>query len=386
MPPIALSPTLPGKLDVVGIGHEGVVAAFAVDVVLLHAGQLALVVAERLHLVLAAAPQGNVVVAAIGRDAHEGLAHEAGDDVELARHLGADLAVGRQPVGRPQRIVIGEIELELAGRILVIALDHVEAHLAAIVDDAEIDRTQALELIDVIAIRIGIAAGRLAVLVLLEPHHLGLGTVPELEPMLLLEQVVDAAEIAARVRGQERAWLGALLAVSEQRAPHARHPLVPGELHEGVGLGDADQLGGLGPVAEILAAPVDEQVHGGAVDELEALLGNAFPMVGGDALAHDAAGHRHELQVKIVDAELVDLLADLLDELLALGVLDEPLDISLPSLNSRHTPFTQLHGNGLWEVGCNSPLANRVKRNGSSSALFSPSSSCATSLPTPIIL
>ena len=63
------------------------------------------IVAERLHLVLAAAPQRDVVVAAIGRDAHEGLAHEAGDDVELARHLRADLAVGGEPVGGPQRVV-----------------------------------------------------------------------------------------------------------------------------------------------------------------------------------------------------------------------------------------------------------------------------------------
>ena len=178
----------------------------------------------------------------------------------------------------------------------------------------------------------------------------------------------------------------ALLAIAEQRAQHARHALVPGQLHEGLGLGNADQLGGLGPVAEIVAAPVDEEIHGRAVDELEALLRHGFPMVGRDALAHDAAGHRHELQVEILDPELVDLLADLLDELLALRVLDEPLDISLPSLNSCHTPSTQLHGNGLLEVGCSLPLAKREKRNGSSSALFSPKISCATSLPTPIIL
>ena len=94
----------------------------------------------------------------LARDAHEGLAHEAGDDVELARDLRADLAVGGEPVGGPERVVEGEIELELAGRVLVIALDHVEAHLAAIVDHPHVDRPQALELIDVIAIGIGVAA------------------------------------------------------------------------------------------------------------------------------------------------------------------------------------------------------------------------------------
>ena len=82
-----------------------------------------------------------------------------------------------------------------------------------------IDGPEALELVDVIAIGIGVAAGGLAVLVLLEPHHLRLGAVPKLEPVVLLELVVDAAEIAAGIRGEEGAGLDALLAVAEQRAP-----------------------------------------------------------------------------------------------------------------------------------------------------------------------
>ena len=146
--------------------------------------------------------------------------------------------------------------------------------------------------------------------------------------MVLLELLVDAAEIAAGVGGQEGAGLDALLAVAEQRAPEPRHPLVPRELHEGLGLWDADQLGRLRPVAEIVAAPVDEEVHGGAVDELEALLGDRFPMVGRNALAHDAAGDRHELQIEIFDAELVDLLANFGDELLAARRIDETLNVS----------------------------------------------------------
>ena len=150
--------------------------------------------------------------------------------------------------------------------------------------------------------------------------------------MLLLELVVDAAKIAARIGGQERARILALLAVAEQRAPKPRHPLVPGELHEGLGLGDADQLGGLGPIAEIIAAPVEEEIHGGAVDELEALLRHAFPMVGRNALAADAAGHRDELQIEILDAELVDLLADLGDLLLPTWRIDKRLDVRWPGL------------------------------------------------------
>src|SRR6266508_1829158 len=105
--------------------------------------------------------------------------------------------------------------------------------------------------------------------------------------MLLLEHVVDATKIAARIGGEERSGLIALLAVTEQRAPESRHPLLPGELHEGLGLGNADELRRLRPIAQILAAPVEEEIHGGAVDELEALIRHAFPMVGGDAFAAD---------------------------------------------------------------------------------------------------
>ncbi len=307
-------------------------------------------------------------------------------------------------------IVVGEVQLELAGRVLVVALDHVEAHLAAILDDPHVDGPEALELVDVIAVGPRIAAVWRAVLALLQPHHLRLGAVPELQAVVLLERVMDAVQVAARVRGQESAGVLALLAVAEERAPDARHPLVPGQLHEGLGLGDADQLRRLRAVAEIVAVPVQEEVHGGAVDELEALFGDRLPVLGRDALAHDAAGHGDELQIEVFDAERVDLLAHFADQRLAVPLLYESFDIhrrlgatGRPAQQSaallahprlgRHRPTGsllrhryQLHGNGLWEVGCNSPRSKREKRNGSSSALFSPISSCATSLPTPIIL
>ncbi len=313
-------------------------------------------------------------MAAIGRDAHEGLRHEAGDDAELAGHLCADLAVGGQPVGGAQRVVEGEVELELTRRILVVALDHVEAHLAAIFDDPQIDGSQALELVDVIAVRIRVAAVRLAVLVLLQPHHLGLGAVPQLQPVVLLELLVDAAEIAAGVRREEGARLPALLAVAEQRAPEPRHALVPGELHEGLGLGNADQLGRFGAIAKIVAVPVEEEVHGGAVDELEALPRDALPMVGRDALAHDAAGDRHELQIEVLDAELVDLAADLFDKLLALRIVDEALDIRQSTclwmqLRSCHTSTVSSTGMDYGRSGAARPW--RSGRSGTAPAACS---------------
>ena len=209
----------------------------------------------------------------------------------------------------------------------MVALDHVEAHLPAVVDDPHVDGAQALELVDVIAVGSRIAAVRRAILTLLQPHHLRLGAVAKLQAVLLLELLVDSAKVAARIGGQIGARLFALLAVAEQRAPHARHPLVPRELHEGLGLGNADQLRRLGPVAEILATPVQEEVHRRAVDELKALLRDRFPMIRRYALAHDAAGHRHELQVEILDAERVDPLADLAHKRLATPRLDKRFDV-----------------------------------------------------------
>src|SRR6476660_3831520 len=108
--------------------------------------------------------------------------------------------------------------------------------------------------------------------------------------MLLLERVMDATKIAARIGRQERTRFLALLAVPEQRAPKPRHPLVPGKLHEGLRLGNADELRRLRPITEIVAAAVEEQIHGGAINELKALFRHAFPMVGRDTLAADAAG------------------------------------------------------------------------------------------------
>ncbi len=49
----------------------------------------------------------------------------------FARDLAADLTVGRQPVGIAEHVVEREIQLELTRRVLMVALDDVEAHGAA---------------------------------------------------------------------------------------------------------------------------------------------------------------------------------------------------------------------------------------------------------------
>ena len=96
---------------------------------------------EIVHLIIAAAPERQIVVAAARRDTDEGLGHEAGDNVELARHLGANLAVGGQPVGGAERIVEHKIKLKLARRVFMIALDHVEAHRLTVFNHAHEDRS-----------------------------------------------------------------------------------------------------------------------------------------------------------------------------------------------------------------------------------------------------
>ena len=82
----------------------------------------------------------------------------------------------------------------------MVALDHVEAHGAAVLDDAHVDGAQALELVDVIAVGIGEAARRRAVLVLLQPHHLRFGAVPHVQATVIgFELIVDAPQVAAAV-------------------------------------------------------------------------------------------------------------------------------------------------------------------------------------------
>ena len=62
-------------------------------------------------------------------DAHERLRHEAREGALLAPDLLRDLAEGREVVGRALRAVEAEVQLDLPGRVLVVALDHVEPEL-----------------------------------------------------------------------------------------------------------------------------------------------------------------------------------------------------------------------------------------------------------------
>ena len=210
----------------------------------------------------------------------------------------------------------------------MVALDHVQAHGLAVLHHLVDERLELGELVDVVAVRLCHALhGRLAVLVGLEPHHLGLGAGPEVEAGLLLEGLVDALQVAAAVRREEGSAVNLFLTAPEESAEDAGGLGVPRELAEGLGLGDADQLTGLGSVADVFAVPVDEQVGRGPVDQLEALVGNGGEMLGRYAFAHDPPGDGNELAVEVLDSLDLDTPLDLGDLLGPPRCLDELLDI-----------------------------------------------------------
>ena len=187
----------------------------------------------------------------------------------------------------------------------------------AVLHDPVDQRLELGELIDVVAVRLRLALDRgLAVGVDLQPHHLRLGARTKVQPGVLGELRVDAFQVAAAVRREERAPVDLFLATAEQRAPHAGGLRIPGQDVEGLGLGRPDELARFGAVADVVAVAVGEQVGGGPVHELEARIGDPFPVGGGDALAHDATGHGDELVVHVLDALVHDLTLHGLDGLL----------------------------------------------------------------------
>ena len=265
----------------------------------------------------------------VRRHAHERLRHEACERIQLPPHLTTDLAVGGESVGRLVGMVEVEVQLELAGRVFVIALDHVQVHRLAVLHDLVDQGLQLGELIDVVAVRLRLAFdGGLAVGVDLQPHHLRLGAGPKVQSGVLRELRVDALEVAPAVGGEERAAVHLFFPPAEQRAPHTRRLRVPRQDVEGLGFGDADQLAGLGSIADVVAVTVGEQVGGGPVHQLEAGVRDALPVGSGDAFAHDATGHRDELVVHVLDALLGDLALHRLDRFGAALLRNEPFEIA----------------------------------------------------------
>ena len=78
--------------------------------------------------------------------------------------LGAYLAVGSEAVAVAQHVVKHGVQLQLARCIFMVALDNIEAHGLRVFNDLHVGRPQLFELVDVIAVGLGDAAGGLAIL------------------------------------------------------------------------------------------------------------------------------------------------------------------------------------------------------------------------------
>jgi hypothetical protein len=149
----------------------------------------------------------------------------------------------------------------LTGRILVVALDHVESELLPVFDHLVDDRLQLGELVDVVAVGLGHSFdGGGAVRAELEPHHLGLHSGPQVHAGSSLELLLDAAQVSAAVGREHLARSFTVLAVAEARAPHAGDPGIPGQHLESLRLRDPDKLPSLGAVADVVPVAVDEEV------------------------------------------------------------------------------------------------------------------------------
>ena len=146
--------------------------------------------------------------------------------------------------------------------------------------------------------------------------------------MFLGEFLMHPAQIAARIGSQIAARIFLLLAVAEQRAVETSDFWCPWQLHESLGLRNADQLRRFRTITQIVAGAVGKQVDRRAIDQLETLFRNALPVVGRDALAHNFAGDRHELQIEILNPHPVNHFTDFFDFFVAAGSLDKTFQIS----------------------------------------------------------
>ena len=198
----------------------------------------------------------------------------------------------------------------------MVAVRGVDADPFAVVDHVEDDLPELLELVDVVAPGLRETLRFVRVVRLAHPHHLGLDAAEERVAELLLDLVRDPLEILARVGFERLAGLG-VVAVAED----PRDALVPRELRKRVQVGDRCELGFFGTEADVAVLSIDEQVGGRAVNELVALLGDLLPLRRDDALAVDMTRDRDLLEEDVLDAPLVDELAELPDLLEPLRIV-----------------------------------------------------------------
>ena len=207
----------------------------------------------------------------------------------------------------------------------MVAVAHVEPQGLAVGDDVEDHRAQLLELVDVVAPRLGHALGRRdAVVGELQPHHLRLDPAQERVAELVLDLARDPLQVLARVGVEKLSGLGVVTV-----AVDAGDPRVPRQALEGVEVGHRRQLGLLRAEADVVVLAIGEQVGGSAVDELVAARGHLREPTGDDALAVDVPADRDLLEEDVLDPLALDAGGDLGDLLAPPGSVAGLLRASL---------------------------------------------------------
>ena len=166
------------------------------------------------------------------------------------------------------------------GRVLVVALDHVEPERLPVLDHLVDDRLQLAELVDVVAVRLRDALMS-GVPSSFSFSHIISGSVParRCSPVACSNSRLDPLQVAAAVGGEEASRGSRAPRGCGSRCTRRARPCDPRAAPRRCRApGMPDELGRLGAVADVVAVPVGEEVRGRAVDELEALRGHALPV------------------------------------------------------------------------------------------------------------
>ncbi|MNM81174.1 hypothetical protein D3C81_931660 [compost metagenome] len=253
--------------------------------------------------VLLAPPQAEVVVAAAAHAAGGRLGHEAGAHAEFVGDLAADQAVGDQAVGGQFAGIEHPVQFELA-RVLVVALDHVQAHGAGVLHHALEDRPHRLQVAQVVG---GAGAGaHLHFQLVAEPGHLRFAAGLQAQPGVGDERLVAVDQQAARVGGEDlaadlRAMVG-LVETAEEGADRG----VPGQHIEAADIRQRGEFGGLCAAAEQHAGAGALQVGERRAVKLHAFLQVAQQVLGRHHLGDHPAAEGDHLVVDVFHAGLAD--------------------------------------------------------------------------------
>ena len=186
----ALKTNLAWHLWIACIRHESILSFAAVSKHVIHSRKD--IVVEFVNTFTSTFPKRNIGMTSGSRNTHEGLGHEAGNQVVLSRYLGANLPVGRKPVWITHYIIKSPVQLKLTGSIFVITLNHVQSHCMTVLNYLQEYRSQRLKLIYMVAIWFWKTTIGFSIFSSLEPHHFRLSTHTEIHFVLILKFIMES--------------------------------------------------------------------------------------------------------------------------------------------------------------------------------------------------